>query len=271
MIVYLLRNRANGKGYVGLTTQRLSDRLTYHRSESPGRVASKKNTAIWRAILKYGWDTFDVSVIEECVSIEALKVAETAWIRELGTLSPRGYNLNEGGFCRIPSAETRARISAASKGRKVSAEVRAKISAALTGRVITWGSKISAARVGSRPNEAQAEALRRGREGRWVGDNRMRARTHNPNRKISLEDDTEIRRLRAEEGWTQQRLADKFGLSQPYVGKLLRSPVLVMEDCSTCGGDGRVPCPEVFREPGCGPGCYTCKGVGSVPCPEEAE
>ena len=182
-----------------------------------------------------------------------------------------GYNLNEGGFCRIPSAETRARISAASKGRKMSAEARAKISAALTGRVITWGSKISAARVGSRPNEAQAEALRRGREGRWVGDNRMRARTHNPNRKISLEDDTEIRRLRAEEGWTQQRLADKFGLSQPYVGKLLRSPVLVMEDCSTCGGDGRVPCPEVFREPGCGPGCYTCKGVGSVPCPEEAE
>lgn len=43
----------------------------------------------------------------------------------------------------------------------------------------------------------------------------------NPNAKLTDADVAEIRRLRAD-GWTQQRIADKFGVHQSWVSALLR-------------------------------------------------
>jgi predicted XRE-type DNA-binding protein len=40
--------------------------------------------------------------------------------------------------------------------------------------------------------------------------------------KLTASDVLEIRRLRAEEGWFQQRIADHFGIGQPQVSAILR-------------------------------------------------
>lgn len=105
MIVYLIENKISGKRYVGQTTGTLHARWVAHRrAESKGPLA--------RAIKSYGADKFSVSVLSEAVSIDELNVLERFWINKLGTLSPAGYNLREGGYNGKHSMETRSRLAA---------------------------------------------------------------------------------------------------------------------------------------------------------------
>lgn len=60
------------------------------------------------------------------------------------------------------------------------------------------------------------------RKGRWNPGNRNGER--NGRAKLTAANVKSIRRLR-EKGWTQQRIADKFGVSQPLVGLILRGKV----------------------------------------------
>lgn len=120
MIVYLITNRVNGKGYVGITTRTLEERMHEHR------VASHDATngmLIAIAIKKYGWDAFEVSVIEECETEEELLIAEVRHISALRTyvhdLNSHGYNLTRGGEGvrgMKHSVETRAHFSEMRRG-----------------------------------------------------------------------------------------------------------------------------------------------------------
>ena len=94
MIVYLVRNRANGKGYVGKTTRDLDQRWKEHVRNA---LARHDEMPVYAAIRKHGPDTFDVSVLEECASTEQLDAAERRWIAELGTFGLSGYNATRGG------------------------------------------------------------------------------------------------------------------------------------------------------------------------------
>lgn len=222
MLVYLLKNKTTGMGYVGITTQRLEARLAYHRSSAPTHVRVKRRTVLWQAICKYGWEDFDVQVLETCMDDLSLRAAETRWILELGTLAPAGLNMNTGGFLRHPSAEVRARISATQKGRPCTPERREKLRQALAGRTIAWADKIAATKRGQKATGRTAEALAEGRANRWADPGaRVRASAANPNRKIPTEVEPQVLQLRAE-GWTQQRLAERFGVQQAAISKLLR-------------------------------------------------
>jgi hypothetical protein len=68
---------------------------------------------------------------------EELKQAERDAIVKFNTMAPNGYNLIMGGPIPRWSAETRAKMSAAHKGRAKSEEHRAKIAAALKGKVVS--------------------------------------------------------------------------------------------------------------------------------------
>ena len=128
-VIYKITNTLNGKPYIGQTRQKLNRRISGHKS-------SKKNFGVDAAITKYGWENFTVEVIEEC-PIEKLNEREIFWIAELGSKVPNGYNLTDGGDGALnPSPETRARMSAArkgkpspNKGKKLPEEQKAKISA----------------------------------------------------------------------------------------------------------------------------------------------
>ena len=128
-VIYRITNKLNGKSYVGQTRQKLSRRISGHKS-------SKVKRGIDAAIAKYGWENFTVEVIEEC-SVERLNAREKFWIAALNSKAPNGYNLTDGGDGGLnPSKETRLRMSLAKKGciswfkgKKMSAEQKAKVSA----------------------------------------------------------------------------------------------------------------------------------------------
>jgi group I intron endonuclease len=88
-ILYLIRFK-NGKGYVGQTVQKLSQRIKDHLRSSSGCKALKA------ALRKYGSDAWEVTILA-IVSEDELNAEECRLISELGTLAPSGYNILPGG------------------------------------------------------------------------------------------------------------------------------------------------------------------------------
>lgn len=124
MIVYVIRNRIDGKCYVGQTVNCLESRY---------RIG--KNTKSWthrvvsphlrRAISKYGCDNFEIEILEQDVeSVTRLDALEIYHIQRLKTMEPHGYNCTSGGQGGIDrSFSTSARDKLAhirTKGRVVS-------------------------------------------------------------------------------------------------------------------------------------------------------
>lgn len=152
--IYIIRNSANSKCYVGQTIGPIADRLKRHIYNA----LRGDETALCRAIKKYGPKRFSVSLLAEC-DVSFLCELERHYIRLLGTF-PGGYNMDEGGG--LPprrrgwthteewkkhnslvhtgmkrpsrSAEFRAKQSLAQSGKTIPSATRAKISVALKGR-----------------------------------------------------------------------------------------------------------------------------------------
>ena len=116
----------SGNSYIGQTIRYIQTRLEEHRTgKSSGCVA------IYNAIQKYGWDNFEKNWYE-CPD-EDLNKHEELMIEILGTLSPGGYNLKEGGDNGKLSEETRQRMSESHIGIPRDEETRQKISKAQLG------------------------------------------------------------------------------------------------------------------------------------------
>ena len=134
MIVYIVTNKLNGKRYVGMTSRSLEVRWNEHK-----RAATKDEPEFYisRSMRKHGAENFDIQVIEECASCEALVEAEKAWIASLGTFGPGGYNLTAGGEGtpgRVTSEATKKLLSEIAKARPpATAEHRKNISIANSG------------------------------------------------------------------------------------------------------------------------------------------
>jgi len=136
--VYLIRNTVNGKCYVGQTMKNKVQKR-WHSYTSP----KGGHGVIGRAIKKHGKDKFEFSVICELPN-EELNDREVREIAERGTLVPKGYNLQAGGDNGPQHEETKRKISLTNTGKpgKIpSAETRAKISAAHKGRNRTEAQK----------------------------------------------------------------------------------------------------------------------------------
>ena len=85
----MIRNKINGKIYIGQTTQPIEERLKQHRKKSNGC------SAICTAIQMHGWENFEKDYYE--CSEDELNKHEKWMVKLMGTLSPDGYNLMEGG------------------------------------------------------------------------------------------------------------------------------------------------------------------------------
>ena len=102
----------SGKIYIGQTTRLIHTRLEEHRTGK-----SSDCVAIYNAIQFYGWDSFVIDWYE--VPDGDLNKHEELMIEVLGTLSPDGYNLREGGGSHGKmSEETKRRMSEAHLGEK---------------------------------------------------------------------------------------------------------------------------------------------------------
>lgn len=134
--IYLLWNRASRKGYVGVTARTLAQRLNGHLTATRGR-SQDSCRALNAAIRKYGIESFTSEVVTVLDNEADASAAECYYIEQLGTMSPKGYNIREGGYAGARwSAETRARQSVAHKARWAAmtperrAEIRAHVIAA---------------------------------------------------------------------------------------------------------------------------------------------
>lgn len=90
-VIYRIVNLIGGKSYIG-KAKNLSKRLKKHQRES-----RKKESPLYSAIRKHGWDNFKVEIVEFANRYEDLDSLEIAAIEKFKTLYPEGYNLTKGG------------------------------------------------------------------------------------------------------------------------------------------------------------------------------
>lgn len=149
----------SGKIYIGITRETAEARFARHVK----KANAGQPQAVCGAIRKYG---------RSSVRVETLAIAEWGYLQDLErraiqvfkTQAPDGYNLTQGGegvlgvVCR---PETRAKISAANKGRQLTQEQRLKVSEALRRRdppTAETRAKISVANKGrTMPPEVRAK------------------------------------------------------------------------------------------------------------------
>jgi group I intron endonuclease len=109
----------NGKSYIGQTIRSIEERFKEHRKKKSGCVA------LYNAIKFHGWENFNIDWYE-CPDDE-LNKNEKWMVGLLGTLSPRGYNLREGGGSRGKhSEESKKTNSEAHLGKKHTEETKEK-------------------------------------------------------------------------------------------------------------------------------------------------
>ena len=109
--LYILTS-PSGKQYVGRDVNLPSRAKEHFSGKNP------QCRLIHRAIKKYGADAFSVEIIQyPGISDEALNAVEKWKIKQLQTLSPKGYNLTEGGEGGKHSEETRQKLSEAQRKR----------------------------------------------------------------------------------------------------------------------------------------------------------
>ena len=128
-VIYCLKNKQNDKCYVGQhvnsPTYSLEDRMKCHRNPRSNCIA------LLRAIQKYGWDSFDLTVLCECEGEgnkqKRLNALERYFIIKKNSLAPNGYNIRDGGSNGRPCEESIQRMSEGQTKRMSDPEERARI------------------------------------------------------------------------------------------------------------------------------------------------
>lgn len=102
--IYGLRNKANGKWYVGQSVDVMD------RWKGYSNLKCKNQRKLQYALKKYGYESFEKVVIEECDNVDwILDYREMYWIRLLDSVK-NGYNLTYGGRSGERSAEARRKL-----------------------------------------------------------------------------------------------------------------------------------------------------------------
>lgn len=103
-IIYIHRNKINGKVYIGQTSETLNRRAR-------GGCGYAGSPHFHRAIQEYGWENFEHLILEENLTSEQADEREKYWIKVFDATNPnKGYNLTSGG--------KKTQTSGAAKNRK---------------------------------------------------------------------------------------------------------------------------------------------------------
>lgn len=97
--IYIIKNFANNKIYIGKTERSVEERFREHLQESRHPNSPTYNYCLSRAIRKYGENAFDVAILAEDVPIEKLDLVEAHYIDMYCSNSPKiGYNVSKGHY-----------------------------------------------------------------------------------------------------------------------------------------------------------------------------
>jgi group I intron endonuclease len=119
--IYLITNQVNEKIYVGQATRGRVNRFRRHFNDAK----AGSSLPLHRAMRKYGFDKFTLSLLTTAKSKEDLNRLEVFWIKQLDSKNS-GYNMTEGGEgCTgaVQSEESRAKKSRALMGKNKGKQV----------------------------------------------------------------------------------------------------------------------------------------------------
>lgn len=104
-IVYIHTNQLNEKRYIGITCQKPDERWRHGEGY-------KHCPVFYRAIKKYGWDSFDHEIVADNLMREEAEDMEKLLIAKFkSNCNERGYNVSEGGNAPRLTEETKRKIS----------------------------------------------------------------------------------------------------------------------------------------------------------------
>lgn len=113
--IYLHTNKVNGKVYVGLTHKGISLRWKNHVKKAKYAVKKKQSTYFQNAIVKYGSENWDHSILETGLdTLELAEDAERKWVAHYKSNQREfGYNSTDGGDVAsgVMTPEVRKKIS----------------------------------------------------------------------------------------------------------------------------------------------------------------
>lgn len=114
-VVYRVWCDTTGKNYVGITSRKLNQRWSHHKS----RARAGFDTFLYRAVRKYGAGSFHMEIMSTSLSEFEARQQERMWITILRANDRNfGYNTTEGGEAPKHSEETKAKISAIQKANR---------------------------------------------------------------------------------------------------------------------------------------------------------
>lgn len=93
--IYYIKNKINGKMYIGQSVSISKDRIPAHLSAL--KSGRHFNSHLQKAFIKYGEESFEFGTLEECAK-EDLNEKEVFYINHFSSSNPKkGYNLSLGG------------------------------------------------------------------------------------------------------------------------------------------------------------------------------
>lgn len=110
-VLYVIKNKINGKEYVGQTIGSLKQRIYGHKSSLKYGGGRRTCSALVEAFKKYGFENFDFIEIGIYKDIDKLNEAEQAEIKRRNSLTPNGYNISLGGKNTFKTESIRKKMS----------------------------------------------------------------------------------------------------------------------------------------------------------------
>jgi group I intron endonuclease len=176
--IYKITNLVNNKPYVGKTGKTIEKRWKEHYYEARRWQKCAEtgtnfgyNSRLYPAMTKYGYENFNIQLLEETASVEEMNQREQYWI-DFYDARNNGYNIAAGGHGGFFSGckhtpEAIEKIRKAGTGRKMPPEAVAKTAAAKLGRKASpeKREKMRQAKLGKKLGKHSAEWNKRISEG----------------------------------------------------------------------------------------------------------
>lgn len=217
--IYLIEDHRN-KPYVGVTSKTPEKRLKRHKAAAKYGIDSH----LYAAMRKYGCSNFDIIPLDTENSKEGAFELEKEWISKLGTYEDWGYNCTTGGdsgpkltgednpfYGRSHSNSTKKKMSKARKGTKNASKISKK-----EAKEIKWlanESNMYQKEIGDKYGVSPSAVSDIKNETSWSD-----VEEKEPSKWSSVKSNVKWEYLNTDK--TQQEVADKYGFSQRYVGKM---------------------------------------------------
>ena len=214
MIIYRALNKINNKSYIGYSTQDLKKRMREHLNAS-----KLYDIKFYRAINKYGFDSFEWSILEECDNIKDALEKEIYYIKKYNTFI-MGYNSTLGGEdttqTKVASAIENWKIS--HKGYEHSDETKRKISIANKGKK-PWSTGLN--KYTSIKIQKMAEKISKSNKGKiFSEEHKLKISNANKGKKLSNETIKKIIKSRKNNGKNWHSNETKYKMSESAKGRV---------------------------------------------------